>query len=124
MPRPIEATDLSDHAFLRATALLVKIRAEQPGLSRKKACNRALKQAHLEDQDRQRVPHRAASSCPGANVIVAAHPGLGQLELLPEPEAIPESMKTEQGARLLLIGIIAAGVAALLVDQIVGRWRR
>jgi len=49
--------------------------------------------------------------------------GLGQLELAPEPEAIPESLKTEQGARLLLIGIIAAGASALIVDAILSQRR-
>ena len=57
-------------------------------------------------------------------MIVATHPGLGQLELAPVPETLPEWMQDERGAQLLLIGIIAAGATALLVDQIVARWRR
>jgi len=60
MPRPIEATDLSDAAFIRATELLRQIRAANPDLPFRVACQRALRQAYLEDQDRQRVPHKAA----------------------------------------------------------------
>ena len=49
-----------------------------------------------------------------------AIPGL----LLPAPEILPEWIRGEEGARRALLIVIGAGVAALLVDQIVGRWRR
>ena len=60
MTRPIEAADLSDAAFLRATELLRQIRAQNPQLPFRVACDRALRQAYLEDQHPQPVEHRAA----------------------------------------------------------------
>jgi len=60
MPRPIEAVDLSHAAFVRATELLRQIRAANPDLPFRVACQRALQQAYLEDQDRQRRPREAA----------------------------------------------------------------
>jgi len=50
--------------------------------------------------------------------------GLGQLELVPAPETLPSWMQGEEGARRVLLIVIGAGVAALLVDLIVARWRR
>ncbi len=48
--RRLEAADLSWPAFLRATELLQRIRAVTPDLPFRVACNRALRQAHDEDQ--------------------------------------------------------------------------
>jgi len=42
MPRPIEAADLSHAAFVRAAELLRQIRAANPDLPFRVACQRAL----------------------------------------------------------------------------------
>jgi len=54
--------------------------------------------------------------------LPATADGLGQLP--PAPESLPESWRTEEAARTALLIIIAAGVTALVVDQIVRQWRR
>jgi len=42
----------------------------------------------------------------------------------PPPESLPEWMQGEQGARRAVLIVIGAGLADLLVDLIVRRWRR
>ena len=48
------------------------------------------------------------------------HRGLGQLPLA--PEILPECVQGEEGARRALLIMIAAKVAALLVDEIGRCW--
>lgn len=50
MPRSIEAADLSEAAFLYAGKLLRQIRAANPDLPFRVACQRALRQAYEENQ--------------------------------------------------------------------------
>ncbi len=56
MPRRIEAADLSDHASVKAMQLLQRIRAVDSEVPFGVACQRALRLAYLEDQERHRRP--------------------------------------------------------------------
>jgi hypothetical protein len=70
MPGRLEPAALSDAAFWRACELMAEIQAKEPGLSHRRLCHKALRQAYLEvdstaagagvDQARERVPAEAA----------------------------------------------------------------
>jgi hypothetical protein len=59
VPPRLEAADLSDSAFARATKLLRAIRAEHPDLPFRMACNQALRQAWIEEHEALRPEHAA-----------------------------------------------------------------